>query len=74
MPQLIAITTAGHYTDQQRAALKADVEQQLAGHDIKVLIMPPGAQLQQGWVSPVAVPLQDTVGTNSTQENAGGGG
>jgi hypothetical protein len=58
MPQLIAVTTAQHYTDEQRAALKADIEQQMAGSDISVLILPPGAQVQTVWVpAPIASAL-----------------
>jgi len=57
MPQLIAITTAGHYTDTQRSALKADIEQQMAGFDVHILILPPGAQIQQGWVPPCTAAL-----------------
>jgi len=57
MPQLIAITTAGHYTDTQRSALKADIEQQMAGFDVHILILPPGAQIQQGWVPPLTATL-----------------
>lgn len=70
MPQLIAITTAGHYTEAQRAGLKADIEQQLAGFDVHVLILPPGAQIQQGWVPPLATMLRP-VQTDDTERHQG---
>lgn len=55
MPQLIAITTAGHYTEPQRDVLRADIMRQLDGCDAVVLILPPGVQLQNTFLPAAAV-------------------
>lgn len=55
MPQILAVTTQGHYTESQRDVLRADIMRQLDGCDALVLILPPGVQLQNTFLPAVAV-------------------
>lgn len=55
MPQILAVTTQGHYTEPQRDVLRADIMRQLDGCDAVVLILPPGVQLQNTFLPAAAV-------------------
>lgn len=54
MPQILAVTTQGHYTEPQRDVLRADIMRQLEGCDAVVLILPPGVQLQNTFLPAAA--------------------
>jgi len=61
MPQILAVTTQGHYTEAQRDVLRADILRQLDSCDAVVLILPPGVQLQNTFLPAAALVLPGKV-------------